>query len=235
MKNLICAITQPHYLPWKGYFNLINRVDLFIYLDDVKYIKREWKNRNKIRKSFSSNDYKWISIPIDKVNQNKYLNKCKVYDDLNWRVEHLNQINQVYNKAPYFNLYFENISKIISDKNLIILSEINIKLIDYFCNILQINTKRIKSSSLKSAASKDYKLLDLCKKISATKYIANNKSSDYINDKIFLDNNIKFEYQNFSPNKYDQFYDKKKLNEIKFLSILDLIFNHGNDSKSFIV
>ena len=64
MKNKNCAIVQPHYLPWIGYFELIRNVDIFVILDDVQYVKREWKNRNKIRKSPSSSEYKWISVPI---------------------------------------------------------------------------------------------------------------------------------------------------------------------------
>ena len=58
------AILQPHYLPWLGYFSLIEIVDEFIFLDDVQFIKREWKNRNKIRKDFNSSETKWLSIPI---------------------------------------------------------------------------------------------------------------------------------------------------------------------------
>ena len=70
---------------WIGYFSLIKNVDTFIFLDDVKYIKREWKNRNKIRKSKDSSEFKWLSISIDKINQDKNLNECEIYDELNWR------------------------------------------------------------------------------------------------------------------------------------------------------
>lgn len=234
MKNILCAITQPHYLPWMGYFNLINRADIFVYLDDVKYIKREWKNRNKIRKSFSSDEFKWISIPIDKVNQNNYLNQCIVYEELNWRAEHVNQIYQVYRKTSYFDLYFEEISNIILNKNIKFLSEINIKLIEYFCFILDIKTKRIKSSSLNSNGYKENKLIDICKKINSSNYLANNKSSDYIDEDNFKKNNINLEYQDFNPIYYEQFYDNNKLSQIDYLSVVDLIFNQGKNSKKYI-
>ena len=48
---MMCSILQPHYLPWVGYFSMIKSVDMFIFFDDVQFIKREWKNRNKIRKT----------------------------------------------------------------------------------------------------------------------------------------------------------------------------------------
>ena len=58
-----CAIVQPHYFPWLGYFDMIHKSDIFVFLDDVKFINREWKNRNKIR---LGNDYSWLTVPIKK-------------------------------------------------------------------------------------------------------------------------------------------------------------------------
>ena len=44
-----CAIIQSSYIPWRGYFDIINSVDEFILLDDTQYTKRDWRNRNKIK------------------------------------------------------------------------------------------------------------------------------------------------------------------------------------------
>ena len=65
------AILQPHFLPWLGYFDLIKRVDGFVYLDDVQYISREWKNRNRIRKTPKSNETSWLSVPVEEKRQVK--------------------------------------------------------------------------------------------------------------------------------------------------------------------
>ena len=43
------GIIQSNYIPWRGYFDFIDDVDLFIYLDDVQFTKRDWRNRNKIK------------------------------------------------------------------------------------------------------------------------------------------------------------------------------------------
>ena len=42
------AILQSNYIPWKGYFDIINMVDEFILYDDMQYTRRDWRNRNKI-------------------------------------------------------------------------------------------------------------------------------------------------------------------------------------------
>ena len=55
------AIIQSNYLPWKGYFDIIHDVDVFIFLDDVQYTHRDWRNRNKVK---TPGGVKWISVPI---------------------------------------------------------------------------------------------------------------------------------------------------------------------------
>jgi hypothetical protein len=34
------VINQPNYIPWRGYFDLIDDADLFLYHDDVQYTKQ---------------------------------------------------------------------------------------------------------------------------------------------------------------------------------------------------
>jgi len=45
MKSL--AVMQPYFLPYVGYFQLINAADLFIVYDNIKYTKKGWINRNR--------------------------------------------------------------------------------------------------------------------------------------------------------------------------------------------
>ena len=56
------AILQSNYIPWKGYFDIINMVDEFILYDDMQYTRRDWRNRNKI-KTFGG--VKWLTIPVN--------------------------------------------------------------------------------------------------------------------------------------------------------------------------
>ena len=55
------AIVQSNYIPWRGYFDLIASVDEFIFLDDVQFTKRDWRNRNQIR---TSTGPKWLTVPV---------------------------------------------------------------------------------------------------------------------------------------------------------------------------
>ncbi|WKL03999.1 WbqC family protein [Paenibacillus amylolyticus] len=59
------AVLQSNYLPWKGYFDIINDVDTFIFYDDVQYTKNDWRNRNKVK---STTGAQWLTIPVNNSN-----------------------------------------------------------------------------------------------------------------------------------------------------------------------
>ena len=59
-KNKV-AILQPNYIPWKGVFDLIDRVDTFVFYDDVDYTKQDWRTRNQVK---TANGSSWLTIPV---------------------------------------------------------------------------------------------------------------------------------------------------------------------------
>ena len=67
---MIVAIMQPTYLPWVGYFNLINKSEYFVFLDDVQFDKRSWQQRNKI---IINSNQRYLTVPV--LSKNKYLQK----------------------------------------------------------------------------------------------------------------------------------------------------------------
>ena len=56
-----CVILQPSYIPWRGYFDQINRADVFVFYDDVQYDKHGWRNRNQIK---TAQGRQWLTIPV---------------------------------------------------------------------------------------------------------------------------------------------------------------------------
>ena len=80
------AILQSDYIPWKGYFDIINSVDEFILYDDMQYTRRDWRNRNQIK---TANGMLWLTIPVD--TKGKYyqkINETKVSGH-KWPREHM--------------------------------------------------------------------------------------------------------------------------------------------------
>ena len=101
-KNKKIGIVQSNYIPWKGYFDLINYVDEFIIYDDCQYTKRDWRNRNRIK---TPNGLEWLTIPV-KV-KGKYYQKIKdtKIADRHWMKSHWSKISHNYAKSQFFGVY----------------------------------------------------------------------------------------------------------------------------------
>ena len=133
------AILQSNYIPWKGYFDLINLVDEFILYDDMQYTRRDWRNRNKIK---TPSGLQWLSIPV--INKGKFyqkINETEVMDH-DWCHDHWRSISLNYCKAPFFKEYEDRIRSIYEAcEKETHLSQINYRFLTELCDILGIHTK----------------------------------------------------------------------------------------------
>ncbi len=116
------AIVQSNYIPWKGYFDLINMVDEFILYDDMQYTRRDWRNRNKIK---SANGTVWLTIPVEV--KGKYDQKVRdvLISDREWNKKHWKSIVHNYAKAEFFKRYGSLFEDLYVGSNERYLSEVN--------------------------------------------------------------------------------------------------------------
>ncbi len=222
------AILQSNYIPWKGYFDIINMVDEFILYDDMQYTKRDWRNRNKIK---TNNGLQWLTIPV--VSKGKFyqpINETKVANH-DWIASHWKSIECNYAKAKYFDEYKEKIYTIYTQcYEEEFLSKINYAFIKCICEILGIGTKITWSSDYKLVDGKTERLVGLCKDAGADLYLSGPAAKDYIVDELFEKENIQLKYMDYSGYKeYHQLYGEFEHG----VSILDLIFNEGSDAAKY--
>ncbi|SNZ03764.1 WbqC-like protein family protein [Persephonella hydrogeniphila] len=226
-KNILkCAIMQPTYNPWLGYFDLIDSVDIFVYLDDVQLVKRSWQVRNRIK---TDKGELFLTIPVKKVKDSrKTLIKDAVIDDTtDWRKKHLRAIELNYKKAPYFNEVFSFIRELI-ESPFKYLGDFNINFIEKIKDSIGIATKTMRSSHIKNiTGKKDNRLANICKHINCNIYISPQGSASYIEKEYpggeLEKNNIKVYYHNYEHPVYTQLYGKF----LPFMGIIDLLFNVG--------
>jgi hypothetical protein len=222
------AILQSNYIPWKGYFDIINLVDEFILFDDALYTKRDWRNRNLIK---TSKGAEWLTIPVDV--KGKFLQPIKDVKvaDKSWAKAHWASIVHNYSRASFFKDYKDYFSEIYLSIELDYLTDINIRLITSILKILKCET--VISSSTDYQFNKDEKnlqLVNICKKAKATHYLSGPSARDYIDIEIFEQNGITVEFMDYSGYPaYSQLYPPFT-HEV---SILDLIFNVGFGATEF--
>lgn len=221
------AILQSNYIPWKGYFDLINMVDEFIFYDDVQYTKRDWRNRNKIK---TPNGLVWLSIPVEvKGRYFQKINETMVIDK-DWAKKHWQSILHNYSKAKYFKNYKDIFEELYLNCNEEYLSQINYKFISTINRIFDINTKLRWSSEFNLIDGQTEKLLGICKDCNADIYLSGPAAKDYFNEDLATKENIKVEWMDYSGyDEYTQLYPPFEHR----VSILDLIFNEGENAKKF--
>lgn len=231
MQNKKVAILQSNYIPWKGYFDIIDSVDEFIFYDEMQYTKNDWRNRNKIK---TPNGLHWLSIPVatkGHLSQNVRIMDAKIVDK-NWTKSHWNTIEQFYKKAPYFKEYksfFENLYSECANENH--LCNVNYKLILAINEILGIKTKISFDKDYGLIEGKTERLVDLVKKANGAHYLSGPAAKDYIDEKLFEEAGITLEWMNYSGYKeYPQFYPPFEHG----VSVLDLIFNTGKEAIDYI-
>lgn len=226
MKSIV--ITQSNYIPWKGYFDAINIADEFVFYDDMQYTKRDWRNRNKIK---TKDGVIWLTIPVEV--KGKYfqkINETKISDP-NWGKDHWAILVHNYCKARYFKDYKEIFESLYLSNKEMLLSKINYSFIQAICEILGIKTKFRWSSEFELKKDRTERLVDICKKCNATDYHTGPSAKVYMDENLFLSQNINihyFDYVGYVP--YNQLYG----DFIHEVSIIDLIFNEGPNASNFL-
>ncbi len=225
----IVGIHQPNFLPWVGYFYKIMNCDVFVFLDDVQYIKRSFINRNKI-KTKEGTQYIRLSL-IQKGRYKQLINECELYNrNENNRII-INVIKTNYSKAKYFSKYFEEFKNILREDTNSLL-KLNILFIKWILNILNIEIELIKSSELKNIlGTSTERLISICKNVGSNKYFSGIGGDKYQDKEIFEKSNIELVMTDFKHPVYNQLWE----NFVPNLSIIDLIFNYGEDSRKIIL
>lgn len=218
------SIHQPSYMPWLGYFDKIAKSDIHIFLDDVKYSKNNLFNRNKIK---TPQGEAWLTVPV-KYKSDLLICQTQIDNNSNWRKNHLKTIKLNYAKAPYSKEYSDFLEKFYS-KNWQYLSDLTISMNKAMADLLGIKVKFLKSSDLKVAGAKNEKLINLCKKVKADTYLSGLGAKSYLDEELFLKNNIKVNYQQFNNPIYKQLWGEF----IPNLSIIDILFNCSTNNFKF--
>ena len=223
------GIMQPYFLPYIGYWQLINAVDKYVIYDDVNFINRGWINRNRI---LLNGKDKMITLSLREASQNKLIKEIELVNNEKEKIKLLKTISQSYQKAPFYNLVYPLIEEILNFKELNLgkFLENSIKKIAEY---LEINTTILISSEIEkdnTLKGKD-KILDMCKRLGATKYYNAIGGQELYSYDEFKKNGIELNFLKTNEISYIQY----KNDFIPNLSILDvMMFNSKEEIKNIL-
>jgi len=225
-KKKTVVILQSNYIPWKGYFDLINLADEFVLYDEVQYTKNDWRNRNVIKTKAGA---KWLTIPVRVRRLGQRINETNVSDS-RWNQKHWKTIETNYSKAAHFNIFKSRLRDLYLGCEEKSLSRINERFIREMCDIIGIKTRITSSAIYNGTGGKTDRLVDICKKAGATTYLSGPAAKTYINQGLFADVDIELSWMDYSDYpEYDQLYPPFQ----HTVSILDLILNRGSNAPNY--
>jgi WbqC-like protein family len=226
-----CVILQPSYIPWRGYFDQINRADVFVFYDDVQYDKHGWRNRNQIR---TAQGRQWLTIPVhtgDVVKKSVPIKQVEIDWNRPWNTSHWKALTFAYRRAPFFRNYAALLESFYQRHD-VYLADFTIDLTIALARELGIqHTRFIRSSELEVVGQKTGRLVQILVQLGATHYISGPSAKDYIENEKFLSAGITLEYMDYNYPEYPQLHAPFDPN----LSILDLLFMTGPDALRYIV
>ena len=219
------AIVQSNYIPWKGYFDLIARVDELVLYDDVQYTRRDWRNRNRIK---TAQGVAWLTVPIQVRGRYHQRIDEALVSDPGWAKRHWQTLAHAYGAAPYFYDYrdvFASLYEECSKEQR--LSVINRRFIEVVCGVLGLKTAIRWSSEYDASGSKTRRLLAICRQAEANEYVTGPAARTYLDEACFANAGIEVVWMDYSGyREYAQLHPPFDHQ----VTVLDLIFNTGTDA-----
>lgn len=220
-------VLQPGYLPWLGFFDQMNRSDIFVFYDDVQFDKNGWRNRNRIK---SPTGPHWLTVPVRINSLSQQILETEIDDRQPWARKHIGSIKQFYAHAPYLIHYLPELEELLLGRRWELLIDLDLAVIKTFCAWLGITHRMVRSSELGITGERSERLLNICRHFGTRRYLSGTAAQGYLNVDLFADNGIEVEWQNYEHPIYPQQHG----DFVPYLSILDLLLNCGDESLSII-
>ena len=215
------AIHQPHYLPWLGYFDKLDSADVFVLLDTVQFKKHEWQNRNRIR---TKEGWQWLTVPIiDRFPER--IDLVEINPRTDWQRKHCQALRLHYGKAPFWDPLGPALLDLL-ERPWVRLNELNVAVTDLLCRHLGTTTSCILASSFPAQEDPTGRLIDLCRALGGTTYLAGQNGPAYMDVARFSQAGIAIQVQAYRHPEYPQRYPPFVSN----LAVVDLLLNCGPKS-----
>lgn len=220
---MIACIMQPTYLPWMGYFDLIDQSDTFVLLDTVAFSRQSWQQRNRIA---TPQGPLWLTVPVLH-HDDEPIRDVQIDNTKPWRRKHWASLAMHYRRAPFWPEYLPAIEAIYA-REWSSLAQLNIAIIETLCDLAGITGEFVLASALGPvSAAREGKLVEICRRLGADTYLSPMGSISYLHsDAAFVAEGIALKFHAFDHPTYAQPGSSFE----SHLSFLDALVNAGPDA-----
>ena len=218
------GIIQSSYIPWRGYFDFIDSVDLFVVFDDIPIgSRRNWRQRNRIK---TADGPKWLTVPVNG-DRETAIDRVRIDpSDMTWRERHRRTLQCSLGSAPYFDdavrVWDEGTAAATPT-----LHDLNLALIRPVCDYLEITTPLVMARDYDVGGAKTDRLIALLEKVEADVYLSGPTARGYLDEEMFRRRGIRLEYKSYDYPSYPQLWGAFE----GAVTVLDLIANTGPEAR----
>lgn len=219
---------QPYFLPYIGYFQLINAADTFVVYDNIQYTKKGWINRNRFLRNHVD---ALFSIPLKKDSDYLNVDQREIAESFD-RTKLIQQLRAAYQKAPCFSQTMPVIEAIIEHPETNLFRYIRQSIVAV-CDYLGIHSKIIESSTvaIDHALKSEDKVTAICAALGASVYINPIGGTSLYSTAAFAERGMDLQFLKSTPFEYPQLGRPF----VPWLSIVDvMMFNKATEIHSFL-
>lgn len=216
------SIMQPYAFPYIGYFCLIEESDIFVFYDDVNYIKRGWINRNRILINGHPHSF---TIPLSKASQNELICNIRTHSFERFKRKFLKQIHRTYRKSPYYEIGYEYIHDVLSADHGSI-SDVAVRSVEKFYEMIGANKKFVRSSACfphTRGMTRPDRLIEITKLLHSDSYVNSIGGTELYGKDYFANKGVNLSFVRPNLKSYKQ---AGARDFVAGLSIIDVVMNN---------
>jgi hypothetical protein len=219
------VVLQPGYLPWLGFFDQMQRCDVFVFYDDVQFDKGGWRHRNRIKLPGGAH---WLTVPVRHEGRQRILD-VEIDNSSKWARKHISTIRQAYAKTDYLQRYLPELENLL-ERRWERIADLDIAIVNLMCSWLGLHRQIVRSSEIQVQGARTERLLNLCLHFGANRYLTGDTARTYLDVEAFAQHGIEVQWQDYRHPTYKQQHG----DFIPYLSALDLLLNCGDESAAII-
>ncbi len=219
------VVLQPGYLPWLGFFDQLRRADVFVYYDDVQFDTHGWRNRNRIK---TQDGAQWLTVPVRHggLGQPRVM-EVEIDARAPWARKHVATLKQAYARAPHVARYLPELEEVL-ERRWERLVDLDLAVVDIVRGWLGLERRIELASRLGIDGQQSERLLRICRHFDARTYYSGAAARSYLDVGLFERHGVHVAWQDFAHPVYPQLHGTF----VPYLSIVDLVFNCGSESRA---
>jgi hypothetical protein len=222
------TIHQPEHLPWLGFFDKMTDCDVYVLLDNVQFSKSAKNFQKRNRLIDLNGTVFWSTVPVCMAGHtDKQIADMELDNTQPWPRKKWTRILEAYRHHPYFTALGPELESIFLSGHTLLV-DLNLALIEFFRRQLEITVPMVRSSTLDVTGSRSELLLSICQNLGADTYLSGPSGREYLDTDLFEAGGVALDYHVFKHPIYVAPIFQP------YLSTLDLLFNHGPESRAIL-